>query len=136
MNRHTSLILLGYAFRQVDSTSELIDHIHLLQKPKSAKTSIPSTATLFKETLCGGAAPVKSSGLGVELMVELKYPMVLVVADISCCVIAADVVVAEIGSELVGDSCGGSVALDIVLLIIEVDGGPVKSVGSWYIEAH
>ena len=136
MNRHTSLIFLEYAFRQVDSTIELIDHINLLQEPKSAKTSIPSTATLFKETLCGGAAPVKGSRLGLELMVELKYPMVLVVADILCCVIAADVVVVEIGSELVDDGCGRSVALDIVLLTIELVGAPVKSVGSWYIEAH
>jgi len=69
-------------------------------------------------------------------MVELRYPMVLVVADILCCVIAADVVVVEIRSELVGDGCRGPVALDVVLLTVEVDGGPVRSVESWYIEAH
>lgn len=67
----------------------------------------------------------------MDVIVELRYPAVLVVAEILCCVVAADVVIVELRSELVGDGSGEYVALDVVLLAVEAEGGPVRSVESW-----
>ena len=61
---------------------------------------------------------------------ELRYPAVLVIAEILCCVIAADVVIVELRPELVSDGSGVCVALDVVLAA-EAKDGPVRSVESW-----
>jgi hypothetical protein len=67
----------------------------------------------------------------VYVIVELRYATLLVGTYILCCVVAADVVVVGIGKEFVGDDCKEYVALDVVLLAVDVEGGPVTSVDSW-----
>ena len=71
------------------------------------------------------------AGVSAYVVVKLRYPAVLVVAEILCCVVAADVVIVKLRSELVSDSSGEYVALDVVLLAVEAEGCPVRSVESW-----
>lgn len=73
---------------------------------------------------------MKGSGLGVFVLVEFRYPIVPVGEDILCCVIAADVVVLDTGSELVCNCSAVAGAVVAVLLTVEVEGGPVTSVES------
>ena len=66
-------------------------------------------------------------------MLALKLPVGFKVADIFCCVIAAGVRVVETTLEVINNELG---SLDVVLLIVEINSGPVRSVETWYMEAH
>lgn len=58
-------------------------------------------------------------------MVALKFHVGFKIADVLCCVIAAGVRVVEIVSEVANNELG---SLDVILPIIEVNDGPVRSV--------
>ncbi|OAQ60420.2 hypothetical protein VFPPC_06561 [Pochonia chlamydosporia 170] len=80
-----------------------------------------STTTVFKEAPCKAAASDRGTWVGIALMVAFKSPVGFEIAEVFCCVIAAGAGVVEIAPEVVNNELG---SLDVVLPIVEVDGGP------------